>query len=149
MKKLISLVVLSVVFCETSMGAVPISDRIVVQETARVVDYFIGTFASDGVEVKIEVPRGFGGGQGGSEFRNYGFSLKSPDSDFGSHVTVVGNVLKGEVQREGTTFRFQATVTKDELTVVCDGETFKFKRISPFPTNPFKSTGTAKTTGKA
>ena len=108
------------------------------QDVARQIDYTIGTFVNDYLTIRIS-PALIGARVSSDDIQRPSYQISLTD-ETGTRQTVVhrqGEKLFGEIQEEGTTFRFWVEPSKDALVVMCDGEKFTFKRVSKFPANPF------------
>jgi hypothetical protein len=108
------------------------------QDAARQIDYTIGTFVNDYLTIRI-APALIGARVSSDDIQRPSYQISLID-ETGTRQTVIhrqGEKLFGEIQEEGTTFRFWVEPSKDALVIMCDGEKFTFKRVSKFPTNPF------------
>ena len=108
------------------------------QDAVRQIDYTIGTFVNDYLTIRIS-PALVGARVSSDDIQRPSYQISLTD-ETGTKQTVIhrqGEKLFGEIQEEGTTFRFWVEPSKDALVVMCDGQKFTFKRVSKFPANPF------------
>jgi hypothetical protein len=136
MKLLLTLLVAACFSCAFAQTDIkPFATR---QDAARLIDYNVGTFVNDHLTIRISAALPMAG-ISPDDVKRPSYQISLIDES-GIRQTVVhrqGEKLYGEIQEEGTTFRFSVEASKDALAILCDGERFTFKRVSKFPANPF------------
>ena len=137
MRKVIVSIVFAVGLASASLSAVRIWQGSKDESTARIVDYFVGTFV--GEDVKVVITPTVGPFPGNVVKGSYLVSIYRPERNFCPTAILRGDALFGEVEVEGTLFKFSIRASKDSLSVESDGEKYTFKRVNKVSKNPFAS----------
>lgn len=135
MKKAIVLFLFATAIASASLGAAPIWQAPQDENTARLLDLFVGTFVHE--DVKVTITPTVGPFPGNVVKGSYMVSINRLERNFCPTAVRRGDAIFGEVEVEGTVFKFSIRANKDSLSVESDGEKFTFRRLNKAPKNPF------------